>query len=164
MRDPPVVVFDCNTFLQGLINVRGPAGACIRLFQTGEISLVLSSATLSELRDVLSRPELRRKFQQLTPERVEALLELIAENAILITDVPHQVALPRDPKDEAYLDLALAAKADYLVTRDNDLLHLMDAERDEGREFRARFPTLTILDPVAFLQVHTADSPDRPSQ
>ena len=55
---------------------------------------------------------------------------------------------PRDPKDEPYINLALAANADYLVTRDNDLLDLMN-----DSDFRQQFPGLTILDPVAFLRV-----------
>ena len=33
--------------------------------------------------------------------------------------------LARDPDDEPYLNLAIAVSADYLVTRDNDMLDLM---------------------------------------
>jgi predicted nucleic acid-binding protein len=53
---------------------------------------------------------------------------------------------PRDPDDEPYVNLAVAAGARYLVTRDKDLLDLM-----EDADFRRRFATLAILDPAAFL-------------
>jgi len=49
-----------------------------------------------------------------------------------------------DPK---YVNLALAAGAKYLVTRDQDLLDLM---KDEA--FYKQYPQLTILDSVAFLR------------
>ena len=65
-----------------------------------------------------------------------------------IDSVPAAYSLPRDPDDEPYLNLALAANADYLVTWDKDMLDLM---QDEG--FRTQYPQLTILNPVALLQV-----------
>jgi len=51
------------------------------------------------------------------------------------------------------VNLALEAGASYLVTWDADLLDLMDIHRPEGKAFRAKFPDLVILDPVAFLRV-----------
>ena len=50
------------------------------------------------------------------------------------------------------MNLAVAARAEFLVLRDNDLLDLSDESRDEGRDFRLRFPNLRILDPVGFLR------------
>lgn len=41
----------------------------------------------------------------------------------------------------------MAANATFLVSRDKDLLDLMN-----DPDFRGRFPDLSILDPVAFLQ------------
>jgi hypothetical protein len=38
------------------------------------------------------------------------------------------------------------------VTRDKDLLDLMDQTTEAGTDFRQRFPGLTILDPEAFLR------------
>lgn len=154
----PVVVFDCNTFLQGLVSDQGPVAACLKLFQSGVITLVVSPDVLVEVRDVLNRPELRQKFRRLTPERVEELLQSLVTTATLVHEVPRHVELPRDPKDEPYLNLAITAGATYLVTRDKDLLDLMDQDKKEGQGFRRRYSALTILDPVEFLrrQVQTA--------
>ncbi|HSO75439.1 MAG TPA: putative toxin-antitoxin system toxin component, PIN family, partial [Blastocatellia bacterium] len=79
------------------------------------------------------------------------LLVGLKENATFLESVPATFSYDRDPKDEMYINLALAAGAVYMVTRDNDLLHLMK-ESDIGRDFRQRYPSLTILDPVAFLR------------
>ena len=45
-----------------------------------------------------------------------------------------------------YLNLALAARVGYLVSRDNDLLDLM-----KDAWFLGKFPQLRIVDPVTFL-------------
>jgi len=74
-----------------------------------------------------------------------------------IDDVPASYSLPRDPDDEPYLNLALAANADYLVTWDKDMLDLM---QDEG--FRSQYPQLTILNPVALLQALTPSPEQQP--
>jgi hypothetical protein len=51
-----------------------------------------------------------------------------------------------------------AVSARYLVSRDNDLLDLMDGGRPEGRQFRHRYPGLIIVDPVGFLLEKAAGS------
>jgi hypothetical protein len=74
-------------------------------------------------------------------------------------DVPAAMQLPRDPKDEPYLNLAIATKASFIVTRDNDMLSLM---KDD--EFRKAYPTLAIVDPDAFLsQVRAASAAEEGS-
>ena len=60
---------------------------------------------------------------------------------------------PRDPADEPYIDLAVAAAADYLVTRDRDLLSLTNGHSTACKEFRRKTRPLRVLDPVQFLRV-----------
>ena len=48
--------------------------------------------------------------------------------------------------------LAVAADAKLIVSRDKDLLDLMDSAKPEAADFQARFPLLRILDPVLFLR------------
>lgn len=145
------VVYDCVVFLQGLIKERGPGAKCLELFEDGIIELFISEGALNEIGDVLTRPDLQHKFPLLTQERAEQLLVSLKERATFLEFVPAEFRYDRDPKDEMYVNLALAAEAAYLVSRDNDLLDLMK-ETDTGRDFRERFPSLTILDPVAFLR------------
>ena len=58
----PRVVFDCNVFVQGIANRHSPARKALRLFFNGAISLFISEAILREVRNVLSRPEVRRQL------------------------------------------------------------------------------------------------------
>lgn len=148
----PGVVFDCNIFLQALVNPKGAAGACLALFESGEIELYVSAQVLAEVAEVLSRPQVRQLAPSLTLETIEAFVENIRDKAICLRNVPDEYHFERDPKDEPYLNLAIIANATYLVSKDNDLLDLMETQKAEARNFRLRYPMLKILTAPAFLQ------------
>ena len=48
--------------------------------------------------------------------------------ASLVTDLPPVTGVVRDPNDDMIVACALAAGADYIVTRDKDLLSLGEHE------------------------------------
>ena len=143
----PRVVFDCMVFLQGAGRPAGPARACFRLVDLDRVTLCVSAEILAEVRDVLTRRKTQQKFPLLTPEWIQSFVENVESKATMLDVVPKTFALERDPKDEPYIDLAIAVAARYLVSRDKDLLDLMKDER-----FRGLHPDLMILDPAAFLQ------------
>lgn len=148
----PLVVFDCVVFLQGLITESGPAVTCLERFEEGRFSLAISPEVLSELRHVLYRSRLRQDFPLLTEETADRLIELLLLKGRLFRNLPKRFELPRDPGDEPYINLAIEAGVQFLVTRDRDLLDLMRWDREEGRDFQTRFRQLKTLDPVAFLK------------
>lgn len=148
----PLVVFDCVVFLQGLIKESGPAAKCLERFEKSRFSLAISAEILAELQDVLTRSRLRKDFPLLTDAKVERLIEVLLLKGRLFRNIPKRFELPRDPDDEPYLNLAIAAGAEFLVTRDRDLLDLMRKDTEEGRRFQSRFRKLRILDPVEFLR------------
>jgi uncharacterized protein len=148
----PLVVFDCVVFLQGLIKESGPAVTCLERFEQGRFQLAFSPEIVTELHDVLYRSSLRQNFLLLTKEKADRLIELLLLRGKLFRNVPRRFELSRDPDDEPYLNLAIEAEADFLVTRDRDLLDLMRWDTKEGRDFRSRFRELEILDPVTFLK------------
>ena len=145
-------VFDCMLFLQAAARSTGPAAACLSLALQGAVELILSPEVIAEVRDVLTRPKLVAKFPSLVPERVGSFLNAVAAKATVFATVPAVFPFQRDPKDAMYLDLAIAAKAHFLVTRDNDLLDLEDAEDAEGQKVRGLCPGLRIIDPASFLR------------
>ena len=123
------------------------------MFEQGEIELFISKELLDEVRDVLARPMLQAKFPLLTDERADRLIETLLKQATFINPVPRKFSYSRDPKDEPYVNLAAAAGAVYLVSRDNDLLDLMIGITIECKEFRQRFRPLNVIDPNEFLIV-----------
>jgi len=143
----PRAVFDCMVFLQGAGRPASPARACFRLVDEERITLCLSADILTEVRDVFMRAKTVKRFPLLTPEWVDAFVQNTESKAVKLPQVPKVFSFERDPKDEPYLNLAIATRANYLVSRDQDLLELMN-----NSDFRKRFPELTILDPVEFLK------------
>ncbi len=152
MHRPPVCVLDCVTFVQALISETGPAVRCLDLLEERAYLLVISRETLAEIREVLARSSLRDRYPQLTDERVDHLTQMILAKGKYLRTIRKRYRFPRDPDDEPYLNLAIAAGAEFLVTRDKDLLDLMNWRKKDGREFQKRFRNLRIVDPVSFVK------------
>ncbi|MBC7784802.1 MAG: putative toxin-antitoxin system toxin component, PIN family [Burkholderiales bacterium] len=147
---PLSVVFDCNIYLQALANPVGPAGQCVALAIDKSLLLFISPYVLQEIREVATRPKLIAKLH-LRPDRVQALLDNIPKFAVCIAAVPVTWGYERDPDDAHYVNLAIAAEAQLIVSRDKDLLDLMASHSPDARDLRSRFPSLRITDPVSFL-------------
>jgi putative PIN family toxin of toxin-antitoxin system len=118
----------------------------------GAVHLCLSPDVLAEIDDVLHRPEILRRFPLINSKSSQTLLRTARNKSILLASVPKVFPLPRDPDDEPYTDLAVAADAKYLVTgNDRHLTYLMRQDTPEGIDFCRRFPNLEIVDPPTFL-------------
>ena len=80
----------------------------------------LSAAVDAEIADVLNRPKFARAIPAV---RRQHLLEILRGSAIWFAPTM-RVRDCRDPKDDKYLELALAAGAATIVSSDDDLLVL----------------------------------------
>ena len=117
----PRWVLDTNVVLSALIRPGGTPGRLRLAWQARMFIPLVSRDTASELIRVLGYP----KFK-LTPEEQHDLLAdyLPWTQVVHIADPPPKTPRCRDPHDLKFLQLALAAKAEALVTGDADLLHL----------------------------------------
>ncbi|MFL5328561.1 MAG: hypothetical protein ACJ8C4_06570 [Gemmataceae bacterium] len=84
----------------------------------------------------------------MTPERVDLFLQKLASMAVLVNDVPSSGIPLRDSAERPYLDLALSTEASYLVSRDNDLLDLMNDEVTKNQS-----KGLAIAHPAKFIAI-----------
>lgn len=144
-------VFDCMMFLQAAARGEGPAAACLLLVERGVIELCVSQEIMAEVRAVLARPRIRQKFPAMTDRIAEQFITAIANRAVNVVEVPRLFEFERDPKDEPYINLAIAANAGFLVSRDKDILDLAANPGSPGERLRRLAPELRILSPVAFL-------------
>jgi putative PIN family toxin of toxin-antitoxin system len=120
------VVIDTNVLISAFIKPKGSLGILLPRLRTGAYSLLYSDRSLEELVDVLGRPRLRRKYL-FSDEDVKTLLGII----LLLGEkvVPtRRIAFCRDPKDDKFLEIAVAGKADAIVSGDRDLLDLNSFE------------------------------------
>lgn len=143
-----VAVFDCSVYVQAALSRKGPAFACLSLAEADHVVLYLSPEILDEVKRTLAQPVLRRKYSKLTDESVARFLDGIETITVMTTANPSPVfSLPRDPTDEVYVNLAIAVSASFVVSRDPDLLDLMQDD-----EFCRTYPRMKIVDPLAFLR------------
>jgi putative PIN family toxin of toxin-antitoxin system len=107
---PLRLVIDTNILVSAALKPDGLQRTVILLAITKPARLYISTATLSQYRDVLTRPELQiRKGLRLQ------LLQLIEKHSYLVTS-SRRLQITRDPADNMFLECADAARADYLVT------------------------------------------------
>jgi len=142
-------VFDTVIYLQATLSDKGAAYACWQLVEKGEVRVFITEAILAEIEDVLNRPKLRKKYSVLTDEKIAEVLQSVRAHAVLIENINRIYAFERDPNDEVFINLALVCKAEFLVSRDNDLL---DLRKDES--FKISFPQLRIVSPAEFLEIY----------
>jgi uncharacterized protein len=112
-------VLDTNTIVSG-VGWGGPPAAVLDAALAGHFEIVTSPALLDELRRVLAYPKL-----QAVIDDADELIKLLALAAIVVTPT-QTVAVSRDPNDDRLIEAALAARADVIVTGDQDLLTLGD--------------------------------------
>lgn len=114
---------------------------------------VLSEALVEELLDVLSRPRLVRKYR-LAAIDIAEFAALLDERALKV-DPKGKLRLCRDQADDVVLETALLGKAQYAVSRDDDLkrdLELMRRMQEQG---------VTVVSVSQFLAVLRTTGPRR---
>jgi len=145
------VVADTVIFLQSSINESNVASSFLRRVAAEDIEMWISRQVIAEIRDVLTRREIRAKNRRLSDEDLERFIQAIEANARLVDPMPSHVTYMLDPDDEHVLNLAIEAQARYHVSYDNDLLALMDAKKPEGYAFQLVHPELTIITAGEFI-------------
>ena len=130
MTMPMLVVLDTNVVLSALVFEGGVAGRLRLGWQQGVFVPLASTATVQELMRVLAYPKFR-----LSPLQQDELLAdyLPYTRTVRIPDPPPAVPACRDPMDAPFTQLAVAGKAQCLVSGDRDLLVLAEVfERASG--------------------------------
>lgn len=116
------VVLDTNIVVSATLIRGGNEDRILRAWQRGAFEVVLSHQILQEMGRVLSYPKLR-KLRWMREEEVVGLLELLAEESVLVPGRV-RVAICRDPEDNKFIEAAIEARASYVVTGDKGLLAL----------------------------------------
>ncbi len=112
------VVIDTNVILSGILFGGKPKQA-LEMALSGSIQLAISESLIIELQGVLQRP----KFE-LSAQLVQTIVSEYASIASWIEPSEHFNVVVDDPSDNFFIDCAVAAKADYLITGDRHLLNL----------------------------------------
>ncbi len=109
------VVVDTNQFLSGFI-YHGMLKTVFDLILDNKLTLYVSPALKAEVLEKLQYFEVDQQAQNEVMHFME-IRGIVIEPSVKVT-------VCRDPEDNFVLELAEEAQADYLITRDKDLLDL----------------------------------------
>ena len=132
----PIVVLDTNIMVAALLRGGGSARAVTRACLNGQYQPVIGPALLAEYEDVLGRTDLFADSVLSVNERDEVFDGFLNRCRWVEVFYAWRPNLP-DESDNHLIELAVAAQADAIVTR-----NLRDVSRGE-----LKFPSLRVLTP-----------------
>lgn len=114
------IVIDANVIISAAFGGK-PLEAVVRAIENHEV--YLSQAIEQELKGVISGLSKKLSIEQISfiNEKIQQLIGLAKS-----ISVSTGVILSRDAKDDHYLSLCKAARADFLITGDKDLLSISE--------------------------------------
>jgi putative PIN family toxin of toxin-antitoxin system len=121
---------------------QGVSAVLLGAAERGAFQLYLSEDILAETKRVLleDRRHLKRRYGY-SDEAAERWCRALGALAHIVVDPPAVKVVERDPNDDMVVACAVEAKADFIVSRDKDLLAL-----DHHGQLR-------IVTPEAFMQI-----------
>lgn len=129
------IVLDTNVLISALLKPRSKPAAVLRLIINGQVRIAYDTRILGEYQEVLKRP-----LFHFTPEQIDPLLDYFEQEGDLAVGSPLPKGLP-DPTDEPFLEVAVSAHADAIVTGNK-------------RHYPAAFSAgILILTPAEFLEL-----------
>jgi putative PIN family toxin of toxin-antitoxin system len=119
-------VIDTGILVSALIRRQGTTGDVLRALRDGRFTAIYTTDILVEIINVLGRPAFRNKYH-IEPDDIIALVNLMRLRGELVPPA-RKVTAYRYPKDDKFLEAALAGSADCVVSGDADLLDLRSFE------------------------------------
>lgn len=133
-------VLDTNTLVSAIINK--PLSVSQEIYQNfinKRFLLIVSPSLLAEVEDVVQRSRVR-KFHKRSSESLQKIIGELANLSFLVPG-KSDIKIVRDPDDDKIIATALEGKADYIVSRDLDLLDLKE------------FKKIKIISPEEFMRL-----------
>ena len=130
-------VLDTNVIISGIFWTGAPF-AILGAWQQQRFLLVISPPILDEYRRVLDEMTKQRPIPVLG-----SILEIIELHSEMVTPVRFPKSVCSDPDDDKFLEAALAARADYVVSGDAALLEIKNHQGIQivkPRQFLALMP------------------------
>ena len=113
-------VLDTNVFISGIF-WKGASNKVITNWKEGKFTLVTSLEAVSEIIKILKDFKIK-----LSDEMIKEWVDLIVRNSMIVEPKEKIAIVKDDPKDNIFIETAVAGNADYIVSQDNHLLKLKD--------------------------------------
>jgi len=138
----PSAVLDSVVLISAFLKPEGVAGLVLNQAYERTFDLFLAEEILAETGQVLLEAARIRRRYVYPDESVHRFIRGLRGIAHLTGSLPPLAGIvKRDPNDDMIVACALAAGADYIVTRDDDLLSLHT------------YATIAMITPEAFMSI-----------
>jgi len=128
------VVLDTNIIISSALG--GALVFVLEKWDEGKFTVVVTTDLVSEYFAVLNRPKFGLK-----QETIDRIIHYIYQFSEFVVPEEHIRFIEDDPKDDKFLEAAIAGKVDFIVSGDNHLLALKEFRSIpilSGREFLER--------------------------
>ena len=106
------IVVDTNVVVSALLKPQSYPALILSLFIRGDCMVCLSEEIFTEYEAVLAR----EKFKRLEEARVKELLSIFKRRTLWVVPKVSINDVAKEPADKVFLECALEAKADFLIT------------------------------------------------
>jgi putative PIN family toxin of toxin-antitoxin system len=132
------VVLDANIHVSAMVNSQGNPSRIMSAWEQGAFDLVVSGPIIAEIGRVLRYPRIARRHKQ-DEEAIQRFLTLLQNEAVIGEAAEALDVVQEDESDNRYLECAIEAKAQYIVSGDQHLLAI------------GEYKGIMILTPAAFV-------------
>lgn len=139
------IAIDTNVVISAFLKPYSNPALILALVVQREVNLCLSKNILTEYQGVFAY----QKFKHLNQDKIKIFLNQIKQDALWIEPQLTVNILKDDPEDNKFLECALAAKADFLITGNTKHFPLHSF-------YRTR-----IVMPVEFLRYYSISGKDK---
>ncbi len=112
------VVIDTNVFVSGIF-WKGQSNKVLNHWKEGKITTIISTDILSEFIKVMSDFKI-----QLPEGMIKEWVNLILRNSILVEPKEKLAVVKDDPKDDMFIEAAVAGNVEYIISQNKHLLKL----------------------------------------
>jgi putative PIN family toxin of toxin-antitoxin system len=117
------VVIDTNVIISRYWSPRGIASRVLGLLERNAFELVLSADILAEYHRVLRYPDIQA-FHRMSDAEIDRALDELVGVSIVIEPSERLAVIEDDPDDDIFLECAVEAKAQFIVSGNKHLLKL----------------------------------------
>jgi uncharacterized protein len=114
-------VLDSSVLVSGFLTDGGTTAALLSRYRQGAFVCCCSPWIVAETERALLRPRNMRRYRYRL-EDVQQFLDGLAGSAQFFRDATQVPGVTRHPSDDRVIACAVAARAEYLVTGDDDML------------------------------------------
>jgi uncharacterized protein len=133
-------VLDSTVLVSAFLTKAGPSRELLHEAQAGAFRICVAEEILDETQRVLLEyPHIRKRYRY-SDEAVTDYINLLRVVAQVIANLP-KIKAVRDPNDDMIIACGVKAKAQYIVSRDKDLLDLESYDQ------------ISMISPEAFLKL-----------